>query len=245
MTSQPGDKLTELFAQREGESLELSERGLDGSAVLELLADERIKGVRRLGLAGNQIEDSGVLKLASCAALKKLRFLDLSANPCSLAGLAAVFRSQVFKNQLLELRYTDNDLSDKRAEFHLLTAPRALKKLEILDLSRCRIGGKMINLLTHMQCNLMTLSELILRGNEILAEDAWSLCSFSSRQAKKLLRLDLADNQLKNAGAEKIASDGRYPNLQSLDLSGNGITQKTRLKKAFKQRFKVLSSLKL
>jgi uncharacterized protein (TIGR02996 family) len=222
---------------------------LDGSRVEFDLPDAffrspHLRNLTYLSLCTRGLSGRGVAGLARMG-LARLQRLDVHFNAVDAAGAAALAAADF--SELRELDLGSNDIGDAGAR--ALADGRKLSALAVLDLSSARLNDPETMSALIAGPAFPVLTGLSLRDNRVRELDPKRLavagrgpalrllslrhCSLSARAAAALapapalaglVGLDLAGNEIGDAGLTALARTAHWNHLTSLDLGTNGIT---------------------
>jgi uncharacterized protein (TIGR02996 family) len=192
--------------------------GLSGAG-LGHLAKLGLPKLRKLNVHLNKIDAAGAKTLAT-GDFPELRYLDLEDNKIGNGGAAALAGCKRLTN-LAALNLAGNGITDRKVLSSLIAGP-AFPVLAGLSVAA--------NPVRELDAKILaapgrgpTLRLLSLQSCKLSAKAVAALASAPS--LVHLVALDLAYNQIGDAGAAAIA-DSKWDRLTCLDLAGNGITGK-------------------
>jgi Ran GTPase-activating protein (RanGAP) involved in mRNA processing and transport len=181
------------------------------------LISGHLPNLNNLQLADNQITDFGIQKISEALHNSSLNTLNVADNPFFDKGLKKLAQGiQQSVVQTLDLsghHFASNGL---RVFSDTLKTNSNLRSLTI---SNAALTGEHI---AGLQACLKSLEYLDVSNNLLENKDI----QFLLRQARSYLKtLNVAGNQLTDAGSAMIAEDLPASSLQHLDISGNKLTQ--------------------
>jgi Leucine-rich repeat (LRR) protein len=186
------------------------------SGLIALLSSPVVKNLTHLNLDGSPIKDPLVqITIATSPYLSNLVSLDLSG--CKLhANAITAFAASTTLVNLTHLSLSGKYLGDELfSQLFSPTSPLA-KKLQSLKLEDTTITVSSLELLNKASPHLI---ELMLGENRRLGSDA---AAFIAAHMPNLIKLDLSQCDIKDAGYISLAESTALSNLRELSLDRNG-----------------------
>lgn len=197
----------------------------------ELAICDRLAGLTRLDLDGNQIGPEGLRVVLASPFLANLRELGLGRNGLGTAGIEALL-DWTGRTRIRRLELQGNKLSAEDA--HRLFASSNWPELSGLNLSQNALGPQSGDCLTHL-----ALTELEIEAVELGTAGAMRL----AESGLKPLTLNLGFNRIADAGVVGLLQSEFLSQCTELDLRGNLIRRADSLVDS--QNLKCLRSLDL
>jgi uncharacterized protein (TIGR02996 family) len=190
----------------EGTPFELTGKGLEA-----LSASPHLRGLRRLELPFNRLDDQALEGLAEAA--WELEGLELGSNLVSGRGATALAQSQRLAG-LRQLGLSHARLGGPAAL--ALASSKTLASLEVLDLSGCQLDAQGVQAFLEA-LSLPALRALRLEYNPL--HDAGAMALAASPSVRGLTSLELGRTRLGATGAAALASSEHLAGLERLVLN--------------------------
>lgn len=204
-------------------TLDLSCNDLGNDALIALSQQSNAIGpkLKHLDLRRNQIANDGIIALAQATGIRQLESLKLWNNNIGPEGLEHLLVSYGVR-MLRELDLSYNPIA---GAFHLLKDDIELQALETLHLNDIRPTQTDLKTLSH-RIAMPELKHLHLTDNDLIGPDIEQL--IQGRWIKHCHTLNLSNNRIEDDVVHGLLSHP-LPQLKTLDLSGNELTQEAAL----------------
>jgi len=203
------------------EELNLAYNELKAAGTIKIAKMSSITSLRKFNISNNSITEDGAESVAHFLSQNfKLEEIDLAHNGLKAAGAIKIAKMSSIVN-LKKLYIGGNEITDDAAESlaHFLSQNC---KLEELDLTYNELKSTGAIKIAKMS-TITSLRKYNISNNSITNDAAKSLAHFLSQNCK-LEELDLCCNNLKAAGAIKIAEMSTITSLRKFNISSNSIT---------------------
>ncbi len=205
------------FSEEPKYKLVLTDKEIICEELVDLLAYRRIRKVKILELDQNEFGDQGAALIASAEALEKLGSLSLARNDLSDLALKSLAASTTLK-RLEKLYLQRNRFGTPGVQ--ALAQSEILSRLEILYLKGNPLGPAGAKALADSP-SLRNLTELNLQQTQIGTEGLAALAGSEVLSSVKVL--NVSKNGIDAASAaDFLAQSACLPNLENLDVYGNG-----------------------
>ncbi|HEX4053827.1 MAG TPA: hypothetical protein VHX86_06150 [Tepidisphaeraceae bacterium] len=178
---------------------------------------KRLRGLRELNIASNELGYDGATALASCGHLSGLHTLNVSGNHLDHRGARALASSE-YLSGLHTLQLSQNEIGDNGVA--AIATSEYLSGLRHLYIGRNKISDEGAIVLAKSR-RLSGLQSLCIDTNNISHEGAMALAA--SEHLSGLSKLDISRNDLGDKGANALVASGHLPSLCRLRIGHNDI----------------------